>query len=127
MKRSALRRSPLRRHRRPSLPPVDLAARAAWKDPQTGFCECGCNRFSMHLHRHHVVLQQIVRREAGNEWALANSMLLHPDCHRRHHDCIRKIPVERVPVDALAFALDLLGEGGAAHYFHSRYGCEVTL
>lgn len=81
----------------------------------------------MHLHRHHVVMAQIVKREGGNVWDLANSMLLHPDCHRRHHDHFHKIPIERVPEAALAFAVDLLGEGRASMYFAARYNCEVTL
>lgn len=75
----------------------------------------------MHLHRHHVVLEQIVRREGGNPWALANSMLLHPDCHAGHHSGFRKIHVDRVPAPALAFALRLLGAGGAEVYFSRRY------
>ena len=135
MKRSPLKqRTPLKRSRlrsrsdsysqkRMLLEP----GRTVWKEQQRGFCQCGCNRFSMHLERHHVVYEQHVRREGGDPWTLANSMLLHPDCHARHHSGFRRVPVEYVPVEALRFALGLLGEARSAAYFQRYYGCEVTL
>ena len=49
------------------------------------------------------------------------------DCHERHTNHSRKIPIEFVPVEAMAFAVDVLGEGGAAAYFAAHYNCEVTL
>lgn len=78
----------------------------------------------MHLHRHHVLLEQRVRREGGDPWDIANSMLLHPDCHDEHHSGAphaRRIKLANVPLAAVAFAVDLLGEDGAVRYFAARY------
>jgi 5-methylcytosine-specific restriction endonuclease McrA len=119
MKRSPLlRRTPLARKRRSGV--VSMAERV-WKMPEHGFCQCGCGRFSARLHRHHVLLRQTVRREGADQWSLRNAMLLHPDCHAAHHAGQRKILLAQVPESALAFAVDVLGEAGAADYFRRRY------
>ena len=126
--RKPLRRTPLRRHpKRHVETPAEREARMTWADPHRGWCSYGCGSFSTHLQRHHVLLAQIVKREGGDVWALANSMLLAESRHRRHHDCIRKLPIGRVPEQAVAFAVDLLGEGRATLYFRARYDCTVTL
>ena len=132
MKRSRLlRRTPLRSRRRPTRPRPgeDYLARAAWKEPRSGFCTCGCGRFSMHLERHHVVEAQRIKQEGRWDllWRLDNSMLLHPTCHARHTAAFRRIRIEYVPAPALQFALELLGEGPAAAYIERHYNCEVTV
>lgn len=116
------RTGPLRRRRKPVVvDPAVVAAREAWKVPRAGFCACGCDRFALHLERHHVVYEQHVRAEGGDVWDLANSILLHPRCHSQHHSAARRIPLAQVPDSALAFAVDLLGEDAAALYFVRRY------
>ena len=116
LKRSYLaRKTPLRGSGRLSRRPKrqdNSADRKAWNVAESGFCECGCARPSWRLHRHHVVLRQIVRKEGGNEWDMANSMLLHETCHSNHHSASRKVRLEMVPESALAFAVDVLGKQG---------------
>lgn len=124
MKRTALcRKSPMRS--RPRLPHRTEAGREAWKKPHAGYCQCGCSRFSMHLHRHHVVTEAHVRREGGDPWALANSMLLAPDCHANHHSGFRRVPLPNVPAAAVDFAERLMGVDRAALYFSRFYAPEV--
>lgn len=113
-----MRRSPLKRHTQSKRAE---AGRVEWKEPHAGFCQCGCNRFSMHLHRHHVVYEQIVRREGGDPWALANSMLLHENCHAAQHSGFRRIHVENLPLAAVDFARRLLGEDRAALFIDRYY------
>lgn len=123
-----MKRSPLRRRTglrsRPKQINRNDPARQAWKTSVAGYCQCGCDRFSLHLHRHHVLLEQIVEREHGDVYDLANSMLLHPHCHANHHSAARKVPIESVPAAAVLFAVGLLGEAAAADYFDRRYGCQ---
>lgn len=123
LKRTVLRSRPKRRVETP----VEREARLAWKTPHQGFCSCGCERFSMHLERHHVCYEQHVRREGGDVWNIANSMLLHPTCHASHHSAMRRIKIEYVSRAALEFALELLGEARSADYFARFYDCTVTL
>lgn len=137
MKRSQLaRKSPLRARapmrRRRAKPPVETVeqrnARLIWKTPRAGFCQCGCDRFSLHLERHHVLTVSRLKQEGRTDvlWQLENSMLLHPHCHERHTGHARKIRIEHVPAVALQFAVDVLGEGAAAAYFSAHYDCAVT-
>src|SRR6185312_16954391 len=129
MKRTPLKRSgPLRRRRKTAHPAEDLAAKAAWKDPHAGYCACGCSRFTMHLERHHVVSQERIKQEGRWDllWDGRNGMYLHPLCHARHTNAFRRIRIERVPMLALLFARELLGEAGAAAYLECQYNCEVT-
>jgi hypothetical protein len=57
------------------------------------------------------------------EWDPANRMDLCGRCHFEHHyaQVNRKIPIERIPEHALAYAVDVLGETGAADYLRRRY------
>lgn len=118
MKRSPLlRRKPLLS--RPRRVPKD-PRREAWKYPAAGFCDC-CSRPSWHLQRHHVVYEQHVRKEGGDVWAMANSMLLHPDCHAQHHAAVKRIPVAKIPREAMDFAIGLMGRDRAALYLTRYY------
>lgn len=132
MKRSAiLRRTPLARvtplRSKPKKRLSKTEAEYLWKQPVAGPCQCGCDRFSLRLQRHHVVYEQHVRADHGNVWALENSMLLHEHCHAKHHNAVRRIPLESVPDAALQFAIDLMmGEDRAILYFARYYGSEVS-
>lgn len=119
------RKTPLKRSgplKRRHLRVVDDPAREIWKTPVGGICSCGCYEWVPRLERHHVLLAQIVRREHGDEWSIANSMLVAEDCHLAHHLAVRKIPLDQVPIAAVEFAVDLLGEARAIDYFRRRYG-----
>lgn len=130
------RRTPLRARaglrRRPKRQVMTVEqwdARLLWKTPTAGFCQCGCGRFSLYLERHHVVSQMKLKQIGRHDqlWNLANGMLLTPTHHEWHTNHARKIKIEYVPEVALAFALDVLGEGGAAAYVSAHYDCTVTL
>lgn len=130
MKRSPLSRTSALRRRhslRARRKPADRTdpARAIWKVPHAGFCQCGCNRFALHLERHHVTTLEAIKAEGRMDvaWDLGNSMLLHELCHSRHTSAFRKIRLEKVPELALAFAVDLLGEDRAALYLARHYDC----
>ena len=112
MKRGQIKRRPYRIIHEPG--------RQEWKEPVAGFCECGCGRHSNHLQRHHVVLEQVVRRAGGDPWDQRNSMLLHEVCHRRQHDAFERIPRGRIPESAFEFAGEILGLA-AERYFDRHY------
>jgi hypothetical protein len=100
----------------------DEPGRAEWQTPIGGLCACGCEQWAPRLERHHVLLESLVRREGGNPWSFANSMLVHEHCHRNHHDKFRRFSFDAVPVVAVEFAVDLLGDELAAMYFARHYG-----
>jgi len=98
--------------------------RAEWKTPPpNGPCEA-CGRRGPRL-RHHVVREQDVRREGGDPWDQRNAMLVGRwcPCHERHHwpSGNGKLPLARVPEEAVAFAVRLLGEDRARTYLARHY------
>ena len=119
MRRTALaRRTPLRS--RPKLRERE-PGKDAWKFPVWGRCEC-CDEFSAdRLHRHHILLERLVRRAGGDPWALVNSMLLCQRCHLNHHAASHRIPMEKVSDAAVEFAADLIGQDIAYLYFTTHY------
>lgn len=133
MKRSPISRfSPLQRRSPLRQRPKKVSRTESeflWKQTVSGFCQCGCSRFSLRLERHHVLDAQFLKRErhTAHLWDQRNSMLLHPLCHARHTNAFRRIPIEAVPEAALAFAVDLLGEDRAAVEIARRYGAQVTV
>lgn len=138
LKRTAtLSRSPLAR-KRPLRSRVKArtpeTGEAAFKLVQRGHCSI-CGKWGW-VRRHHVLTESKVRQEGADPWALRNAIIIGVggeggarytcDCHANHHAASRKIPIELVPEDALAFAVDVLGEARAADYFRRRYRCEET-
>lgn len=117
----SLKRSQLRSH--PKRVDRTDPARIAWKVPHGGFCQCGCDRFALHLERHHIVALSTIRQEGrlDLEFDLRNSLLLHPHCHSWHTDASRRIPLAAVPSVALDFAVELLGRDRAALYMARFY------
>lgn len=115
-----MRRSPLR-----ARPPVDRSDEAgyrAWHTPVWGPCAV-CEKRGLLL-RHHVILEQHVRIEGGDPWALANSLALGYfacSCHRRHHSACARLPISCVPAAAIAFAVQLLGAERAEDYLKRYY------
>ena len=101
------------------------ASRKAWDShPKWGRCS-GCGQRGR-LFAHHVLLAQYVERVAPDRlYDPANRMLLGPCCHSGHHSYgveDRRIPMERVPAAARAFAIEVIGDGPAERYFSRRYG-----
>lgn len=108
-----MRRSPLR-----LVPPPDRSnepGRREWKASSWGDCAvCGQPG---RLERHHVVLEQHVRKAGGDPWDLRNAMALGMwcRCHREHHQAAQRISLRRVPDDAIDFAAELFGAGAGAY------------
>lgn len=101
--------------------------REAWKTPTRGHCE-GCGKPGL-MQRHHVVKEQHVRRPptggpAGDPWDMRNAMLLgfeHVcDCHERHTNKSKLIPLSKVSPATVSFARDLLGDY-AEDYLRREY------
>ena len=127
MKRSAIvRRTPLRRltplRAKPKRINRNEPGRDAWKELKRGRCQCGCDRFSMHLHHHHVYPERLVRDAGGDPWSARNGMYLSEHCHMNHHAAFRKIPLASVPQDAIDFTVGLIGEDRALLFFARAYG-----
>lgn len=57
-RRAGLRRRP----KRVVESPEQHDARLVWKTPRAGFCECGCERFTLHLEHHHVTTQERLKQ-----------------------------------------------------------------
>lgn len=134
MKRRPLARTPslsrssgLRRRRKPPNAAEDLSARAEWKIPHYGLCECGCDppAFSWHLERHHVFSAELIKQEGRLDllwdWE-RNSMLLVPRHHSRHTNAVHRIPLSAVPQLAFEFGRELLGEDRMTLYLCRQYG-----
>ena len=114
-RRTPLRSRPKARKRTP--------AEIAWKTPRWGRCEaCGLIDDEP-LHGHHIVSRQMVARAGGDEWNPANRLDLCGTCHFNHEFDLanRKIPLGRIPVEAVDFAADLLGEDLAMVYLLKHY------
>ena len=114
-----MKRSPL--HRKPRRPSLNEPGRVEWKTERAGWCAV-CERFQLRLAHHHVIYEQHVRREHGDPWDPANGMYVCDICHRHHHDAFARIPAGKIPAEANAFAVGLLGFDAAALYFARYYG-----
>lgn len=122
MKRSTLaRRTPLRGGPKAQhYSAVFEPGRVAWKEPRAGCCQ-NCGRFVPLLQGHHVLYEQVVRREHGPVYDPRNRMDLCVRCHAGHHAGGRRIPLARVPDAAQAFACEVLGEDRAHDWMARRY------
>ena len=120
-----MKRSTLSRRRKP---PVDEPGRAEFKEVVWGRCAVCCAEGM--VRRHHIIREVDVRRLGGPPWALENGLWVGLDttcqCHRRHHDAFKRIPLAVVPDSAIGFAIDLFGdELAAAVYLAQVYAAEV--
>lgn len=99
-------------------------ARALWRDtPARGTCLV-CGRDRIRLIRHHVVIEQVVTREAGKRfrWCVENRLLICKRCHDRHHGGGGgRISLSKIPADAIGWARRVLGRAVADDYFRRRY------
>jgi 5-methylcytosine-specific restriction endonuclease McrA len=126
-----MKRSPLRRKRKPSKQPAELERMSAFKEAARahrgippefhhGCMACG-DLLDGGWHAHHVVTQQHVRRADGDVWDPRNAMRLCTPCHDAHHNRTRPIPLSAVPESAFEFADELLGRDGADAYWDRFY------
>lgn len=112
--------------RRPPLqvrPPVDHSGEPgyrAWHAPIFGCCAV-CSQPGR-LVRHHVVTERHVREAGGDPFDMRNSLALgmHCRCHRDHHGAARRLPLAKLPGDAVDFCTELYGEG-AGDYLARYY------
>jgi 5-methylcytosine-specific restriction endonuclease McrA len=79
---------------------------------------CGEFPHPLRTAAHHVVYRQHVPVEMA--WDPRNSMPLHDDCHERHHNASRRIPLSALSEENLEFASEVLGEA-APYYLERRY------
>jgi 5-methylcytosine-specific restriction endonuclease McrA len=99
---------------------------AAWRNAVQAACEsplCTGSR-GQHLHLHHVVYLQALRREGVDLWDPRNAMTLCATCHAKHHHRTRIIPISALPEAAVRFAVQLMGEDRAAAYLARRYAAD---
>lgn len=88
-----------------------LVTRAAWRADRPTRCEvCGGRG---RLEAHHVIRDQVVRREHGDTYDPRNRLMTCPRCHPDGAQGGRRLPIEHVPDRAIEFAVELLGPGKA--------------
>ena len=124
MRRSPLkRRAPLTARRKPA---EATPERYAYKEVVWGCCEaCGAVGF---VRRHHVVYEQVCRREGFPLYSIDNSMLIGVDwtcrCHERHHHPgvnDTRILLSLVPLRAKSWCLEMFGEERGRDYLERTY------
>lgn len=114
-----MKRSPLR-----DTPRVDHSSEpgySEWKRPVFGRCGvCGVAGLNF---RHHVVTESHLRAEGRDPWDLRNALAIGDgrkcSCHRDHHSACARIPVSKVPDQAIRFVVEVYGPGAGAYL--SRY------
>jgi hypothetical protein len=126
MKRSELKRKKgLARARAPRQVPawkVDDLPRRLFREAtqrQRIFRQPGC-RTNAKPQSHHVVYEQHAKRAGANPHDGRNGLRICPCCHYAHHQGSRRIPTLALPLDALEYAFDALGEA-AIDYFRRYY------
>ena len=85
-------------------------------------CICGCGQTADVFH--HVVYQQELRRVAGRDKALADTLRGDPrgmvpmaqSCHERHHSRSRPLRLCVLPDEAFVFAAEVLGRERAYNF-----------
>jgi hypothetical protein len=120
MKRTPLARASVTRREHLAEP-----GRESFTAPRFGRCSI-CNKPGL-LRRHHVVLEQHCRAEGADPWDVRNSLWIGDGrtchCHRKHHDAVARIPVSKIPDEAIGFAVELYGSGAGA-YLSRYYGAD---
>lgn len=145
-RRAELRAAPVARSTRSSTSKRGGGTRAP-SDPRAvefkqiapGRCAC-CGKQGW-VRRHHVITEQRIRKEGGDEFDLRWGMwiglgseagVLHTcDCHAQHHAALKhgqpwRIPVSAIPDAAIDAAIELLGRDRAALEVSRYYAPAVT-
>lgn len=115
------RRHRIRVHRKPK--PIE-PGQIEFKLVRHGICRV-CHVVGL-VRRHHIIYEQVVRREGGDPWDPRNGMWvgiegMTCDCHERQHNASQRIPESLLSVAAREFAVELLGEDRAADYLRRLY------
>lgn len=79
---------------------------------------CGTTKGAWHPH--HVVYLQHLREVGAPLYDTRNSMRLCEDCHRRHHNRSKVIPLAKLTAEHIAYAFEKLGLR-AHSYLRERY------
>lgn len=93
----------------------------------SGSCFCGCGRRA--VHRHHVLYEQFLKREAGRDRALAKRLVKDPrnlvdvafDCHGAHHNASQKYELRSLPDSVFEFIVAELHVGRGHGFLDRRY------
>ena len=89
-----------------------------------GMCGC-CSRIKGLFEVHHVVFEQRCRREGAPLKSPDNAFRLcsgtAETCHEREHTHQSRIPVSKLRIQNIAFAIRWLGPGPAYNYFERYY------
>ena len=92
-----------------------------WRENLGSACQC-CGKPSRRLVGHHVTYRQQIRQTPnGLMWDIRNRMVLDQECHEKHHNRSRVIPLATLPDSAYEYAADLLGPEKAFEYLRRRY------
>ena len=110
---------------------------AAWKRKRYGRCAV-CGTYGRVI-RHHLLIEQEIRREAtaeqlaaGAAWDPRNALAVGAPmplggrctCHADHHSAKRRIPYARIPAEAKEFAVEILGHAKAYAWYQRYYSTE---
>lgn len=90
-------------------------------------CFCGCGRRA--VHRHHVLYEQWLRREAGRDKTLAKRLVADNrnlvdaafDCHGAHHNASVRYELRALPDSVFEFVVAELPVGPAHGFLERRY------
>jgi hypothetical protein len=78
-----------------------------------------CGSREGRFHAHHVIYRQHI--DEAVRWDARNAMAVCADCHERHHNASRRIPLSRLSSTHLEFAREVLGDY-ADDYLARYYG-----
>lgn len=82
-------------------------------------CICGCGARA--VHRHHCVVESLVKRHGGDLRDARNLVPLAVRCHLNHHARARPLELRVLPDSVFVFAAELLGGGPAYEYLARTY------
>lgn len=101
----------------------DRAGERLWRAARGKRCAVpGCrNPGGRWLAQHHVIYEQVVRRNGGDVFDPRNSLTLCDVHHAKHHKRSEPLSIEHVPDAAFEFASELLGPGKAFNEFRRSY------
>jgi hypothetical protein len=117
VKRTLLaRRTPLKAKRKPK--GTDLALARFWWQKVAQGRSCVVCRSTYRVQGHHVTPQQAIKQKypRGHPdgrtlqellWSVANGVAVCERCHANHELAVRRIPAEKLPMDAIRFAVSV--------------------
>lgn len=85
----------------------------------TARCICGCGARA--VHRHHAIVESLVKREGGDLRDDRNLVPIAMRCHLNHHARAQTLPLRVLPDSVFVFARELLGAGRAYEALRRSY------